>query len=308
MDVVAALDFGGTKIALATATPTGEILEQARIDTEPEGGAERALRRAMDAAHGLLARADGRCLAVGAVCPGIPRADRVLLAPNVPGWGDLAFEREVRAALGVERVAVRNDVKAAAEAEVRWGALRGAAPAVFVSLGTGIAAAIAAGGRVLDGAHGASGELAYVLRGADDELAFADGHAPLEERAAGRFIGERASHVAGRPLTGAEAFASDDPRVAALVDATLDELAAQVANLAILVDPERIAVGGGLMGSPERVLGAIRRRLDRAAPFPPELVAARFVHDGALRGALALGLDLVGAPQPDERHSGASSA
>src|SRR3954453_13460224 len=157
MDHVAALDFGGTKIALATATPTGEILEQARIDTESEGGAERALRRGMDAAHGLLARADGRCLAVGAVCPGIPRADRVLLAPNVPGWGDLAFEREGRAALGVERDAVRNDVKAAAEAEVRWGALRGADPAVFVSLGTGIAAGIAAGGGVLGGGPGGRG-------------------------------------------------------------------------------------------------------------------------------------------------------
>src|SRR3954452_11079139 len=307
MDVVAALDFGGTKIALATATPAGEILEQARIDTEPAGGAQRALARAMDAAGTLLARSGGRCLAVGAVCPGIPRADEVLLAPNVPGWGDLAFEREVRAGLGVERVAVRNDVKAAAEAELRWGALRGADPAIFLSLGTGIAAAIAAGGRVLEGAHGASGELAYVLD-RSDEVAFADGHAPLEERAGGRFVGERASAVAGQDLTAAEAFASDDPRVAALVDSTLDELAVQVANLAILVDPERIAVGGGLMGSPERVLGAIRRRLDRAAPFPPELVAARFVHDGALRGALALALDVLAAPQPDERHSGASSA
>src|SRR3954454_23161922 len=153
MDVVAALDFGGTKIALATATPAGEILEQARIDTEPAGGAERALARAMEAARTLLAPTGGRCLAVGAVCPGIPRADEVLLAPNVPGWGDLAFEREIRAGLGVERVAVRNDVKAAAAAELRWGALRGADPAVFVSLGTGIAAAIAAGGRGPEGAH-----------------------------------------------------------------------------------------------------------------------------------------------------------
>src|SRR3954471_9625504 len=265
MDVVAALDFGGTKIALATATPAGEILERARIDTEPAGGAERALARALDAARALLARTGGRCRAVGAVCPGIPRADEVLLAPNVPGWGDLAFGREIRAGLAVERVAVRNDGRAAAEAELRWGALRGADPAVFVSLGTGIAAAIAAGGRVLEGAHGASGELAYVLSGAGGEAAFADGHAPLEERAGGRCVGERASEVAGRTLTGAEAFASDDPRVAALVDATLDELAVHVANLAILVDPERIAVGGGLTGSPEPVPAAIPRRVAPAA-------------------------------------------
>jgi glucokinase len=175
---------------------------------------------------------------------------------------------------------------------VRWGALRDADPALFVSLGTGIAAAIVAGGRVLEGAHGTSGELAYV-RGRADEPAFADGHAPLEERAGGRFVGERASEVAGRPMTAAQAFASDDPRVAALVDETLDGLAVHVANLATLVDPARIAVGGGVMGSPERVLGALRRQLDRAVPFPPEILPARFVHDGALRGALAMALDLI---------------
>jgi glucokinase len=297
MAFVAALDFGGTKIALATATPGGDILEQARIDTEPQGGARRALDRALDAARALVARAEDAagapCLAVGAVCPGIPREDRVLLAPNVPGWGELAFAREVRAGLGVERVAVRNDVKAAAAAEVRRGALRGADPAVFLSLGTGVAAAFAIAGRVLEGAHGTSGELAYALGAADEPHAFADGHAPLEERAGGRFIGERASALAGRVLTAAEAFASDDPRVAALVDRTLDELAVHVANVALVVDPARIAVGGGLMASAERVLGALRARLERAVPFPPELVPARFVHDGALRGALDLALDLL---------------
>jgi glucokinase len=66
-----------------------------------------------------------------------------------------------------------------------------------------------------------------------------------------------------------------------------------IANMAILLDPERIAVGGGMMGSAERVLAALRRRLERAVPFPPEVVRARFVHDTALRGAVALALDAV---------------
>ena len=44
------------------------------------------------------------------------------------------------------------------------------------------------------------------------------------------------------------------------------------------------------MGSPDRVLGALRRRVQSAAPFPPEIVAARFVDDAGLRGAVALAL------------------
>jgi glucokinase len=77
------------------------------------------------------------------------------------------------------------------------------------------------------------------------------------------------------------------------VSEALAELAVHVANLAILIDPARLAVGGGLMGSGRRVLDALESRLREAVPFPPELVPARFGPDGALRGAVALALDAV---------------
>jgi glucokinase len=67
-----------------------------------------------------------------------------------------------------------------------------------------------------------------------------------------------------------------------------------VANLAIALDPERVAVGGGLMAHAETILPALRERLATAVPFPPEVVAARFIQDGALRGAAALAIDAVG--------------
>jgi predicted NBD/HSP70 family sugar kinase len=225
------------------------------------------------------------------VSPGIVLEDRSLLAPNVPGWEDLAMAQLVRDGLGVERVAVGNDVKAGGLAEARWGTLAGADPAIFISLGTGVAAAVLVGGQVLTGAHGAAGEIGYNLRGAGEDGAFADGRAPLEEHAGGRFIGERASRLSDRRLTAADAFAATDGPTRELVDRTLDELAVHVANMAILVDPARIAVGGGLMDSGARVLAALQHRLERAVPFPPELVQARFVHDAALRGAVALGID-----------------
>ena len=71
-------------------------------------------------------------------------------------------------------------------------------------------------------------------------------------------------------------------------------VAVQVANMAILIDPARIAVGGGLMSRPDVVLQAIERRLRLGAPFAPELVPAQFIHDGPLRGAIALALDEAG--------------
>jgi predicted NBD/HSP70 family sugar kinase len=294
-DFVAAVDVGGTKVAVATAALDGEILAARRLDTEAARGAGQVVERALAGARELIgstvAERRGACAAVGAVCPGIPLADRVVLTPNIPGWDDVALERTVRDGLGIGAVKVRNDVKAAGEAEARWGALAGADPGVYLNLGTGIAAAIVLGRRALDGAHGASGEIAYAVRGPDALRAYADGHAPLEEIAGGRFIGERASRVAGRTVSAREAFASDAPAVVALVDETLAELAAHVANLALVIDPARIAVGGGLMGSSERVLGALRAHVQRVVPFPPEVVAARFIDDAGLRGAVALGLD-----------------
>jgi glucokinase len=70
--------------------------------------------------------------------------------------------------------------------------------------------------------------------------------------------------------------------------------------MAIVVDPARIAVGGGLMSHHDAVLSALDERLRAAVPFPPELVPARFIHDGSLRGAIALALDAVAAMTQSE--------
>jgi len=292
-DFVLGIDFGGTKVALATATTAGVPVHSARLATNAVEGATQVLDRSFACAQELIAATEGDCIAVGAVSPGIVRTEGVLLAPNVPGWGALALPAALREGLGVDRIALGNDVKAAALAEARWGSLAGADPGVLLQLGTGVAAGIVVGGDVLDGAHGAAGEIGYNLRGSDDGAGAADGRAPLEEAVGGRAIGERGSRLLEGSVSAAEVFASRDGRAQALVDEALAELAAHVANLAIAIDPERIAVGGGLMSQPERVLGALHPRLRRAVPFPPELVPAAFVHDGGLRGAIALALGAI---------------
>jgi len=298
-DFVLGIDFGGTKIALATAALDGSLMESDRLETEAGNGAVQAVDRALASAQELLSatarNGGGCCVAVSAVSPGIVYEDHVALAPNVPGWQELRLPALLRERFGLARAAVGTDVKAAAVAELRWGSLRGADPALLLILGTGIAAAVVVGGEVVHGANGAAGEIGYSLRGTCESTGAADGHAPLEEFAGGRAIGERASALLGAPMTAAEVFDNPDPRAGELVGAALDALAIQVANMAILLDPARIAVGGGLMSSPGAILDALERRLRVAAPFAPELVPAQFVHDGPLRGAIALALDEVAA-------------
>jgi predicted NBD/HSP70 family sugar kinase len=305
-DFVVAIDFGGTKLDVATAALDGTILATERLETDAAGGAEQAVERALACARDLAGTTEqatgGSLVAAAASSPGIVLEDRILLAPNVPGWTDLPLAALLRDGLGLDRVVCETDVKAATLAEARWGALRGADPGVFLNVGTGLGAGIVLGGRVLHGANGAAGEIGYALRGAGDDHGAFDGHAPLEEHAGGRALGERASALLGAELSAADVLAraeEGDHDARAIVAETLAELAVNVANLAVLIDPARIAVGGGLMGSADLVLAALRRRVRQAAPFPPEVVAARFVHDAALRGAVALAIDAgAGAPSP----------
>ncbi|MGA8114605.1 MAG: ROK family protein [Actinocatenispora sp.] len=298
--VLLGVDIGGTKVALATADLDGHILERALLETLAERGADQVMDRTIDAARTLIASAGGRCLAVGTASPGIVRSDGNLLSPNIPGWERVRLAERFRIDLAVPNVAAGNDVKTAAIAEVRHGALRGADPAIFLSLGTGVAAAIVHDGQIVPGAHGAAGEFGYNLRGVSDRYGAADGRCPLEEAVGGRGIIERAATALGTRVTAAELFARTDSAARELVDEILDELAVHVANLAIAVDPDRIAVGGGLTADTERMLGALQRRLRQAVPFPPDLVTARYQQDGALVGALTLAADCRTARHPTD--------
>lgn len=284
--MILGIDFGGTKVALATADATGRPLRRARLETRAADGAERVVRRALDAAHRLVAETPGTLAAVGVSTFGVVRGGRVRLAPNVPGWEDLPLPDLVSGALGAP-VRVDNDVNAATAAEARWGRLAGVGTGVYVNLGTGLGAGIVVGGRVVPGAHGAAGEIGYLLR-RPGEPGCAQGRAPLEEYASGSGLAARASALLGEPVTAAGLFARrDEPKAAALLDGTAAVLGMAVANLATTLDPERVVLGGGMAAEPS-LLPAIRETVARAVPFPPEVVTARFVDDAALIGAIAL--------------------
>ncbi|EME62165.1 ROK family protein [Amycolatopsis decaplanina] len=294
-ELILGIDFGGTKVAIGLADRAGSLLVTRRLDTDAQAGAEQVVSRALAAARKLLADegAADRLAAIGVVSPGIVLEDRILLAPNVPGWEELRLRELVAAEFEGVPIEVGTDAKAAALAEWRWGALADTDPAVFLSLGTGIAAAVLVGGRLLAGANGAAGEIGYNLLSPQDTDGFASGAAPLEEAVGGRGLGGRASVLLGRPVTAGELFglARENAQAKELVDAALDELSMHVANLAIALDPQRIAVGGGLVRSADILLPALRERLARAVPFPPELVSAKFDQDASLLGAIAIALD-----------------
>jgi glucokinase len=291
-DAVIGIDFGGTKIDVALASAHGEVLKQARLETRAYEGPDQALERVVEAVHNLTAYAEAKGLSVvghAAVCPGVVQEERILLVPNLAGWEDLALGRRLGEALNQERIPVWNDVRAGALAEVLYGNLRAADPGVYLSLGTGIAVALSIGGKILAGAHEAAGEIGYLGVEMAPSSTSAQ-HAPLEEIVGGKALGERASRLLGEELDAAALFARTDPAAQQVLHHALGVLAAAVANIAVLLDPARVVVGGGLMGSAEPILSVLRAQLNRCVPFPPEVVGARFSEKASLRGAIALAL------------------
>ncbi|MCQ4040501.1 ROK family protein [Streptantibioticus rubrisoli] len=292
---VIGIDFGGTKTELALADSHGTVLARVRLDTLAERGPDQTLARAAEAARRLAREAAERFAAPvaahAAVAPGIVQPDRILLTPNLPGWEQLALSARLAEELGAPEVAVANDVRAGALAELRFGALRDADPGLYVSLGTGIAAALTVGGRVIAGAHQAAGEIAYINPGGAPVDAVRAGHAPLEELVGGKSLGERAEELLGAPASAADLFHSTDPAARDLAEHALTVLAMTLANLSVFADPARIVLGGGMMAAADVILPTLQRLLAGATPFPAELRPARFRKDASLHGAVTLALD-----------------
>lgn len=289
-DLVLGIDFGGTKIALATATTTGERLRTTRIETRAADGAEAVIRRTLDAARRLVEAGPGRLRTAGVSTFGVVRGGRVRLAPNVPGWDDLPLPAILRDGLGVAALNVDNDVNAAATAELDWGALTGTDVGLYVNLGTGTGAALIVGGRVVPGVHGAAGEIGYLLR-EPGEPGYAHGHAPLEEYTSGSGLAARGTTLLRRSVTAVDLAASrDEPAVASLLDDAAATIGMTVANLATFLDPERVVVGGGMATA---FLPAIASAVTRAVPFPPQVSTGRFVDDAPLIGAIALAVEAL---------------
>ena len=284
------LDFGGTKIALALAELTGETIAVTTVPTNAADGAEQALERGITAARDLLRHRQKEAAAVGIATMGLTRDDRVDLAPNVPGWNLLALPDRFRAAFAPAPVAIDNDVRAAARAELTWGELSGVQTGIYLNLGSGLAATLVIGGEIVVGAHDAAGEVGYWLRSRADR----PGSAPLEEYAGGAGIRRRARAELGVDAGLGELMASPDRALQLFVTDLFDEIAVQVTNLVTALDPERLVIGGGFVRDPDRLLAVVQSRVAAHVPFPPEVRLARFGGDAALAGAIALAMRVAG--------------
>jgi glucokinase len=224
---------------------------------------------------------------IGAVCPGVLRSDRILLAPNVSGWGELALQHRLQSLFERDHVRVDSDVKAAAHAESLCGALVGCSPGVCMNLGTGIASAIVVDGAVIRGVSGAAGEVGY---NESSRLGVS-----LEEVRGAQAIFRAARVLDARvsDVSSVLSLAGSNAKISAHIEWAVLEVTRLLQQIVNLVDPARIVIGGGLSAFSDCFIPRIRQKLVGLAGRPPELVVASFGPESSLHGARLLGVSVT---------------
>jgi glucokinase len=297
-----AIDVGGTKTQVACYNIAHPRMNTRILATHADGlSGVPALQRILDAAHACVAEfGDLPVLSVAAVFPGVVRGPTLLMAPNTPGFERLDLQGLIAQAFGNAPVALDNDVKAGALAEVRWGSLAGVDNAIYLNLGTGLSAAAIANGKLIRGHNGAAMEIAYLLSPfldpaqPDQWRTYEHGGAPLEELFSGNALSELAVQMLGHGHQALDLFSSVDPQVRQALELRIAACAVQVANLAVALDVERIAIGGGLYRQASTLAPILEQLIRRVVPFPPTIAAAHFTHDAPLWGALSMAMEAVG--------------
>ncbi len=296
-----AVDVGASWIRLAVADLSGTITARAdhRVRTLAASAladqiGELARTTAADAGVTL---ADITHTVLG--FPGIyePDTDRIMAAPNLPGWEEPGSVAALRAKLG-PRFSIDNDVNLATVAEQEHGAGAGAGNFVFVSVGTGIGMGIVIGGDLYRGSSGRAGEISYLPVGdGPGQLPAPDvrQHGILETAASADGVLSAAKRL-GMTATSTEqvfdAARSGDQTAIQVVHDEAGHLARALAAVIAVLDPGLIVIGGGVGGNADLLLDTTKRLLgDLLALSTPPIEMSMLGRDAVVLGGLAAGLD-----------------
>ena len=244
------IDVGGTKIAGAIVNlTTGAIAARQRVATEYARGGTAVLDDVARMAQDLLTAAERMRLSPDAL--GIGVAELVDPAGQVFSdyrirWKGLDVQDRLSPILPT---IVTSDVRAAALAEARYGAGRGIADLIYVTIGTGISAALVQDGIPYAGARGAALVIATAKM---HHHCPACGHvavSSVEDIASGPGLVAAMGGVAKAEQVLAAAHAGD-PRAVHLIDHATMELGRVLALLVNSLDPAAVILGGGLGSAP----------------------------------------------------------
>ena len=300
-EAVLAVDVGGTGVKAAVCDRDCTVLATTSRDTPVADGVPAVVSAICGVISELAERADAdrfRVRGVGLILPGVVDAAAGIArySANI-GWRDLAIAEEVGRRVGLP-VAIEHDVRAAGLAEARLGAARGVPDALFVGIGTGIAAASIVGGRLVPGGGNLAGEIGHLPAIPDGEPCSCGQRGCTESYASAAAIARRYRDRAGRPAGAAEVIrlaGRGDPIARDVFDDALTALSRALIGCVLLLDPQLIVLGGGLSLAGDALLRPLAERIGAGMAWRPAvpLRPARFSDQSGRIGAALIGWHAV---------------
>lgn len=278
------VDLGGTTIKMAFINQEGEILQKWDIPTNKSGEGNNIPSDIAKSIDKKLRQVGGakeqlRGIGIGAPGPVNSKDGTVYVAVNL-GWEKnfplrerLSFETSLP-------VVVDNDANVAALGEMWKGAGERAKNLLFVTLGTGVGGGIITNGEIVHGVNGAAGEIGHIASvthggvhcncgkiGCLETVASATGVVRLAMKALQtsktpsklRDISELTSKQIF------EAAKANDVLAIGVVNEFAYYLGFALANIANVINPEKIVIGGGVSKAGETLLKPLKEQLARFA-------------------------------------------
>ncbi|HEL1633558.1 TPA: ROK family glucokinase [Streptococcus suis] len=309
------IDLGGTSVKLAILTTEGEIQEKWSIKTNILDDGSHIVPDIIDSikqrfeTHGLT---KDDFLGVGMGSPGVvdSEAGTVIGAYNL-NWKTLQLVKEqFETALGLPFF-IDNDANVAALGEQWVGAGNNNPNVVFMTLGTGVGGGVIAAGNLIRGVKGAGGELGHITvdfdepfactcgkKGCLETVASATGIVNLSRRYADQYAGDAKLKQMiddGQDVTAKDVFdlAKEGDDLALIVYRHFSEyLGVACANIAAVLNPAYIVLGGGVSAAGDFLLDGVRKVFAENS-FPQikestQIVLATRGNDAGVLGAASL--------------------
>ena len=161
------IDLGGTTAKVGLFTTAGALLEKWEVPTDTSNAGEHILGNLAKAVkdkmqeNGITAE---QVEGVGVGVPGPVLDSRIvpIVCANLGGWGERNVSIQLSGLLDGIKVLVGNDADVAALGEIWMGCAKGCRSAVMVTLGTGVGGGVIVNGKIIEGAHGAGGEIGHI--------------------------------------------------------------------------------------------------------------------------------------------------
>ena len=255
-DLFLGIDLGGTFVKLGVCDGRGVVQETVSIPTRPDLGPENTVQRIGEAADNLQKKT-GR---VKACCAGVPGPldleRRVLLnAANMPGWINVRFPQMLGNRLGMPMY-MENDANCAAWGEYVCGAGRGLRSLVLYTLGTGVGGGIIVNGEMWVGATGAAGALGHMSIDPNGPRCGCGSIGCVEQYASATAVARRYGKGSAKDCF--DAARKGDAAAMAIVDWSVEGLAAGVANTIQVLYPDLVVLAGGMAQAGDLLLDKVR--------------------------------------------------